>query len=183
MLLKQPHLLRKLAKVIALLLPPLDGPVRLNGSALTATNTVGVTVSDNVEDQRSVSVRSIWENLEALLSVAFPLTHPSHGGKWTGPISQFIDALVLAYTRRVARERMSTCVVPATVGRLCSSDKPLMSYRLGRREDEKLTELLLPLLLQGMYSKSLNASTAYETAIKRLCYLLPDVALPTVLER
>lgn len=172
---KNLNILRKLAKIIALLLEPLSGPVHLQQGS---------------QCDKLLST-TLWDYIYPFASLILPLTHPSNTGKWTQPLSHFVSAFVQAYTRRVARERMSDTVVTDSAGRLCGTSQEgtgttptmILSYRLGRPEDEKIVELFLPVLLQGIYSKNHTAGTSYEAAIKRLCYLSPSLALERVLEQ
>lgn len=131
----------------------------------------------------TTSATNIWDYIQSLVSLIFPLTHPNNTGKWSRLVSQFVDAFIQAYIRRVARERMSGTVVSDLTGRYCHDGIPTMSYRLGRAEDEKIVNWFLPILMQGIYSKSLDAGSYYESSIKRLCYLLPEETLEPVLQQ
>lgn len=155
-------ILTKLGKILALLLEPLSGLVEY-----TAPQTGG-------PDHYSF----IWNGLRSLMSIVFPYTHPSNPGRWVSPISSFVQSFTLAYTRRVARERMSVSIVADTVGTVSG-----MSYRLGRAEDQEVVNLVLPVLLQGIYSKNQTAGAAYEASLKQLCFLLPEKTVETVLEK
>lgn len=143
----------------------------------------GPTPMDNTHQLTATGNPTAWDYLESSISLIFPLSHPSNTGKWTTPVSYFVNALILAYTRRVARERMSSEVVRDCVGRKWDENSLKSSYRLGRAEDEKFVDLFMPLLLQGMYAKNQTACTAYESSIKRLCSLLPEMTVEPILEQ
>nr|CEL65957.1 TPA: hypothetical protein BN1204_017880 [Neospora caninum Liverpool] len=55
--------------------------------------------------------------------------------------------------------------------------------RLGRREDEKVVQLLAPIFLQGMFSKHMAVASCYEDGMKLLCHLQPEKVIEGVLER
>lgn len=166
---KNLNIIRKLAKILALLLEPLSGPADLTQSKQFATGTSGI---------------QAWEYLRSLVSLIYPLSHPSNTGKWSLSVGHFVNAFIQAYTRRMARERMSSLVVDDRTGRICDNAGVAMkSNRLGRAEDEEIVALFMPLLLQGIYSKNQTAGSAYESCIKRLCYLLPELTLEPVLEK
>eukprot|EP00922_Rhytidocystis_sp_ex-Travisia-forbesii_P015376 GHVS01022934.1.p1 GENE.GHVS01022934.1~~GHVS01022934.1.p1 ORF type:complete len:2097 (+),score=211.49 GHVS01022934.1:68-6358(+) len=59
----------------------------------------------------------------------------------------------------------------------------MICLRLGRKEDEKIAELLYPLLLQGAYAKQHSVANSFEDALKRICHLLPDIYLEPVVLR
>lgn len=77
---------------------------------------------------------------------------------------------------------MTKAAVPVEVGRIVEGSV-VRSCRLGRLEDERIVDLFLPLLMQGIYSKSQSAGSSFEGAIKRLCFLLPDRSLQPVLNQ
>lgn len=173
---KNPNILRKLAKIFALLLEPLSGPAPLQPAVAGEAAVMFVPTA-----------ATVWDYIQSFVSLIFPSTHPSNNGRWSQPISHFVSAFIQAYTRRVARERMSSSAVKESVGRLCEGPPderiPILSYRLGRAEDEKLADLFLPVMLQGIYSKNPTAGASYETSIKRVCTLLPESSLERVLDQ
>lgn len=176
---KNLNILRKLAKIVALLLEPLGGPLsmeRNQPSGTPSTRSCSKIRNGN---------KTVWEYIQSFVSLVLPLTHPSNVGKWTVAVSHFVSAFILAYTRRVGRERMSTAVVNESTGRVCITESGVveLSHRMGREEDEKVVELFLPVLLQGIYSKNQSAGASCESGVKRLCYLLPETTLERLLEQ
>ncbi|KFG32915.1 hypothetical protein TGDOM2_242890A [Toxoplasma gondii GAB2-2007-GAL-DOM2] len=61
--------------------------------------------------------------------------------------------------------------------------KEFLCRRLGRREDEKVVQLLAPIFLQGMFSKHMAVASCYEDGMKLLCHLQPETVVEGVLER
>ncbi|XP_053990948.1 uncharacterized protein LOC128883022 [Hylaeus volcanicus] len=177
---KQQYAYSILAKIVVLLLEPIDGP-----QIVTSDNCHVIPMAESQPYDEAFSRTndpSIWDLLETFLSVLFPLTHPNNLEAYTIPISRFVSSFIISYTRRVSRERMTDSVVDYKVGR-CRRMDVIKSYRLGQKEDKKIVSLFLPLVLQGIYSKSSNASSAFEYAMKHLCYLHPSSTLPIVTDQ
>ncbi|CDR96817.1 Cullin, putative [Babesia bigemina] len=120
----------------------------------------------------------IMDYLSSAVSVMYPYTHPSNGGKWSSNIANFVKHFVLTYTVRVGRERGSPQITASTVGTVNGDTR----YRLTRANDVAVVDLFYSMARQGIYCKNLTLAPYYEDAIKRLCTLLPDRTLSELVD-
>jgi hypothetical protein len=140
---------RKAAKLLIYLLEPLSVAEALPPS-------------DENEREKGGSLhptqRHVFAFLEALVNTVFPYTHPSNIGKWGSFVASLVSHLVAAYCRRVLRERQGVSVVKGCVGREVDPEtgEVLRDLRLQRRDDEKMVDIFLPLLLQASAALSLS---------------------------
>jgi proteasome activator subunit 4 len=94
--------------------------------------------------------------------------HPSNGGYWTYRLAQLLASLCEYITERVRAEKQ---LPEGQAGKLTTEDITC------------LAELILPLALQGLYSKSGTATLQSCLALKGLGFLAPRVTLPPLLVR
>jgi hypothetical protein len=154
--LKQQYAYSIIAKIVVLLLEPIDGP-----QIIANDNCHVIRIPESKDYDETVlqkSDPSVWDLLETFLSVLFPLTHPNNLEVYTVPISRFVSSFIIAYTRRVSRERMTESVVDYSVGR-CRRMDVIKSYRLGQKEDKKIVSLFLPLLFQVSFIEMSQCDT------------------------
>ncbi|KAJ1608039.1 hypothetical protein OIY81_2783 [Cryptosporidium canis] len=122
-------------------------------------------------------VKAIPDSLVNLVSIIYPLNHPSNIGKWSHGISIFVQALTYQFCKRIYRERVlcrSEAIAPA-------QRESVLQASLCRFDDEYLMSILFPLIEQGIYSKDVQVAGRYEDALKRWTYILPDVLLSFLL--
>eukprot|EP00960_Hanusia_phi_P076941 768630-Hanusia_phi.AAC.5 len=94
--------------------------------------------------------------------------HPSNGGYWTHRLSQLLASLCEYLMERVRAER----------------DVPDgESYKLQANDISNIARLILPVALQGLYSKSNTATLQSCVALKYLGSLDPNNTLPPLLDR
>ncbi|GBE58893.1 very large low complexity protein [Babesia ovata] len=116
--------------------------------------------------------------LSSSVSVMYPYTHPSNGGRWSANLANFVKHFVLTYTVRVGRERGSPKVVASTVGTVNGDAR----FRLTRANDVAIVDLFFSMARQGIYCKNVTLAPYYEDAIKRLCTLVPDRTLSELVD-
>ena len=106
--------------------------------------------------------------LARVLNAVESYLHPSNGGYWTRRLSQLLASLCEYFTERVSAERLLPASDPS---------------RLTEADVDKFAELILPLAMQGLYSKSGTATLQSCVALKYLGTLAPSIALPPLLVR
>lgn len=94
--------------------------------------------------------------------------HPSNGGYWTYRLSQLLASLCEYISERVRAEKL-----------LPDDD----ACKLTAQDINNVAELILPLALQGLYSKSGTATLHSCMALKYLGFLAPDITLPPLMAR
>ena len=108
--------------------------------------------------------------LRRLIKALETYMHPSNNGYWTRRLSQLVASLCEYFAERVRRERLLPIGAYADV-------------RLGEADVRAFAQLLLPVALQGLFSKSGSVTLQSCTALKHLSFLAPDDALQPLLER
>ncbi|KAL8426760.1 hypothetical protein Efla_006746 [Eimeria flavescens] len=147
-----------------------------------------------------------FELLEVLVKTVGPWTHPqteTHRG--LQHIAGFVAAFISAYLRRVSRERLGDSVANQGCGRhlqrccalqqqqqqsqqqiRCCCDAGqggARSNRLTRKDDEKIIELFLPVILDGLFSKHPQTASCFEEALRALLHLAPELSLQPLIDK
>ena len=105
--------------------------------------------------------------LKQLATAIEGFLHPSNGGYWTLRLSQLISSLCEYFAERVYRER----------------DSPdRCDYKLMKADIGEFTQIILPLALQGLYSKNSTAILHSCSALRQLGFLDLPTMLPPLLE-
>mmetsp|Transcript_88473 Transcript_88473/g.235374 ORF Transcript_88473/g.235374 Transcript_88473/m.235374 type:complete len:2151 (+) Transcript_88473:23-6475(+) len=108
------------------------------------------------------------EMLRRLARAIESFLHPSNNGYWTHRIAQLLASLTEYFAERVHREQQ------------LSDDHPA---KLTPSDMSDFVDILLPLSLQGLYSKSTTACLHSCSALRRIASLAPHTVLPPLLER
>ena len=106
--------------------------------------------------------------LTRLIKAVESYLHPSNNGYWTYRISQLLASLCEYTLERVRSE----CALPD--GDPC---------KLTPADINNVAELILPLALQGLYSKSGTATLHSCMVLRHLGFLAPNIALPPLMVR
>ena len=106
--------------------------------------------------------------LERIIKAVESYLHPSNGGYWTYRLSQLLASLCEYMSERVNAERDLPDNDPC---------------KLGAADINNIAALILPLALQGLYSKSGTATLQSCVAFKYLGSLAAGTTLPPLLER
>ncbi|KAF7456213.1 hypothetical protein HWI79_3258 [Cryptosporidium felis] len=141
---------------------------------------------DKLKDELPNQVKAVPEALKNLVSIVYPLNHPSNVGKWSHGISIFVQALTYQYCKRIFRERVEfesnfERNENSALGRTKMIGAESEFSRLCRFDDEFYLTILFPLIEQGIYSKDTQVAGRYEDSLKRWTYILPDVLLTYLL--
>lgn len=105
--------------------------------------------------------------LKQLATAIEGFLHPSNGGYWTLRLSQLISSLCEYFAERVHREKSS----PDGAG-----------FKLTKADVRDFASVILPLALQGLYSKNSTAILHSCSALRQLGFLDLPTMLPPLLE-
>jgi len=108
--------------------------------------------------------------LRKLLKSVESFYHPSNIGSWSMGLAKFLNALASLFAQRLRREASAHCKTP-------------QSFRLTSACCEELVNMILPLALTAMYSKSPQTIMLATLSLKHLAYTAPAVILPSIVER
>lgn len=103
-----------------------------------------------------------WQMLRRLIKAVESFLHPSNGGYWTHRLADLVCALCEYFYRRVLAERRN-----------------LECAGLQQSDIMEFASIMLPVALQGLYSKSVSASMQSCAALKYLGLLDANNSLPS----
>lgn len=125
------------------------------------------------------------QHLEKLFALIANYFHPSNSGRWSGSIGSFLVHVTGNLAIRVCDERnarkagMTDRVLSNKTQRGIAPEE----HRLSDEYIEKLVNMLLPLVHQGLHSKAGVLSTQSASAARDLALILPDkVVEPLILQ-
>ena len=143
----------KAAKMIVYLLRPRGGRGGRGGE--------GAGDADDDDGSAMGHLRRMCKAIESFL-------HPSNGGYWTRRLTQMLSALCSHMLDRVRRERASD---------------PGSALRLQAEDIHAFVQIVMPLALQGLYSKNSGAMGQACNALQDLAQIDADTVLPPLLDR
>ena len=111
---------------------------------------------------------SAMSHMKRLAKAVESFLHPSNGGYWTRRLTQLLSSLCLHLLDRVRREKMSD---------------PGPDLKLQPADVTAVVNIVMPLALQGLYSKNASAVSQVCVALKDLALLDADTLLPALVER
>jgi len=122
--------------------------------------------------------------LKRLMKSIESFYHPSNEGEWTEPLAEFL----LAIARQLAIRKQVEHDQPEDAS---YDGEPLGGKRKYVPKDcvlsdefcKQIVELLYPLAMKAMYSKSHHMQTCANHTLKHLVYIQPDVVFPPLLQQ
>lgn len=112
------------------------------------------------------------QHFQKLVDLLEQYYHPSNGGRWTYSLERFLLFLVLAFQKRLHRERQSEDI----------KRKPA-DFCLGPSERAFFVNAVLKFIDRGQYSKYETLSETVAAASSILSYVEPDLILPFIQSR
>lgn len=95
--------------------------------------------------------------------------HPSNSGRWCAWLGAFMNHLCYAFARRVGAERGAAAAGASTAGHTTVAER------------QEFVDIVLPLVLQGMYSKLQSMQLYCQNSLKHLAAVAPNVVLEAAL--
>ena len=96
--------------------------------------------------------------------------HPANHGNWTMSIFSLIHATTSVLLRRWNEEQAEGSKIP-------------IHRRISLERLQKVAQLFLPLLLQGIFAKDNQTLDLAQVSLKHLCWLVPDLAFPGIIPK
>lgn len=121
--------------------------------------------------------------LKRLIKSIESFSHPSNEGEWSEQLAGFLLELTTQFAKRCQLE-FNQREKPVTDIPLCSVKKVVREeYMLSEDFQKEFVELLYPILLKAMYSKSHHMQACANHSLKQLCYIKPDIVFPPLLNQ
>jgi hypothetical protein len=126
---------------------------------------------------------AVLDGLRRLVALVANFFHPSNGGRWTGMLGSFLHNFSVAFCSRVTAERAATAagVLDRVVGTPYEYAVAPEDDRLGPKAVDDIVTLLLPLVQQGLHSKSSSMTIMASSASRDLAVLSPHVVVEPLL--
>lgn len=121
--------------------------------------------------------------LERLVALVANFFHPSNGGRWTANLGSFLHHVAVALSTRVTAERAATAagVTERVVGTSHTHAIAPAEDRLTPAIVDEVAALLLPLVQQGLHSKSGPMTIQAASASRDLAVVAPHIVIEPLL--
>lgn len=144
------------------------------------TITSAATIAVYTQTPRCPSALTHLYRLVTLISNFF---HPSNGGRWTSSLGSFLCHFANSLVNRVSAERAASDAIlnSRVIGNAHTAPVAPVEDRLSNNLVDEIVKLFLPLVQQGLQSKSLSMSIQAASASRDFAALSPHIVVEPLL--
>lgn len=120
-----------------------------------------------------------WDYLERLFALIANYFHPSNGGRWSSALGNFLVNITAHLCSRVIEERKATRAGVSERVYASKTQKAVAAaeHRLTEESVERLVEMLLPVVQQGLHSKLASVALQAASSARDLAIIAPQLVI------